>query len=228
MFNKWINLFFPNPCLTCDQQLGSNEQFICTACKLDLPFSNEHLSPKESSANKLFWGKVEVEQVYSGFIFKKGNIIQELLHQLKYNNQPLLGVEMGKWLAEEMLKYNIPLPDVIVPVPLHKKRARVRGYNQSLQLAKGISEITKLPINDQLVKREVYNVSQTKQSRFSRWDNVSTLFKVGKKLPLQHQHILIVDDVITTGSTVEAICSALKNEFPECKISVAVFAVTKV
>lgn len=226
IFQDFIDLFFPNPCFVCSQKMGSAETYICTSCQLDLPYAREYNDPENAESNKLFWGKLEIKQVYTGFYFKKGNPVQNLMHELKYNHQPKLGVEMGIWLAREMIQYNQPLPDVIIPVPLHPKRQRTRGYNQSHQLALGISKTLNIPINHKTVKRVAYNVSQTKQTRFTRWDNVEKIFNIEKRHQLHGKHLLIVDDVITTGSTLEALCNEIQKSF-NCTISIASFAVTK-
>lgn len=226
MLKGLIDLVFPNPCLSCGRKLGSSEHFICTSCKMDLPYAKEYLNPEDADIQKLFWGKVELAGSYTGFYFQKANVVQRIVHQLKYKNQPLLGKEMGIWLGNEIVKYEKPLPDIIVPVPLHYKREKQRGYNQSYYLALGVGEVLDRPVKKGLIRRQSHNTSQTKQSRFSRYDNVSSIFKVLKKPKAHHKHLLLVDDVVTTGATLEALSKTIIEE-TGCDVSIATFAITK-
>lgn len=175
--------------------------------------------------DQLFWGRVPVEKTYAHYYFKKQGGIQKLLFSLKYGKNHLLGQELGEVVGKELNKHTHKYDfDVLIPVPLHPKRQFKRGYNQSELLAKGIAEELKCAIEINAVKRRANNNTQTGKSRFERWENVSTIFEVNPKSLASYDHIAIVDDVITTGSTVEALINEILKIYPHVKISVVTLA----
>lgn len=175
--------------------------------------------------DQLFWGRQTVKKTYAHFYFKKGGGIQRLLFSLKYGKNTRLGIylgeEIGNSVKDILIRHNV---DALIPVPLHPKRQFKRGYNQSLLLAKGINNIISIPIAKSLVKRNTNNRTQTGKSRFERWDNVSSIFEIDKRQLQKLNHIAIVDDVITTGSTVEALIAEIRSVAPDIDISVVTLA----
>lgn len=222
MFSDFINLFFPRLCAACNEALLKNEAEICLSCIVNLPKTNYHIN-KENPLNKIFWGRIDIENVAAYYFFNKGNKVQHLLHQLKYKGAKQLGEKIGLLYGYELL--NSPSfkdIDYIIPVPLHPKKLKKRGYNQSEWLANGLSQTLNVPCNTTLLYRKVDSATQTKKSRFNRWENVSEIFGVFDNVDINNKHILLVDDVITTGATIEACAKALKSQ--NAKISVVTIA----
>jgi len=178
--------------------------------------------------DKLFWGRVKMENTYSLLYFEKNKSTQHLLHALKYSQKKEVGILLGKMIANKIGgAINSEIIDGIVPVPLHPKKEFIRGYNQSEQLAKGLGEILHIPVLSNLILKPQNNISQTKRSKFLRWMNVEHQFTVNRKKLKGKSHLLIVDDVITTGSTIEAISKTILKESDNIKLSVISLAITK-
>jgi ComF family protein len=204
LFRDFLRLFFPKLCAGCRSALRTNESHICTNCRLNLPetlfgFDNENATAK------VFWGRLPVTSAISLLHFQKGSVVQQIMHELKYNGNRYVGIELGQLLGSRIKQSAEALPDVIVPVPLHPKRERKRGYNQSLMIAQGVSEATGIPINHSAVIRNTHTKTQTKKGREARWENVSTIFLLKDPSALQGKHVLLLDDVLTTGATLEAL-----------------------
>lgn len=219
------NLIFPNSCLACENELTRFENHLCSFCQEALTITNFHLFTEPTPVDKLFWGRVEVAKTYSHLFFEKNKASQTILFNLKYKNKPELGVYFGRKIGENLqLIPEFSTVDVLIPVPLHHKKEFIRGYNQSDVLAKGISEVLNTPMDNRTIKRTKHSASQTKKSRFQRWDNVNEIFSISKKID-HYKHIVLVDDVITTGSTLEAIILAIRKKNPSVLISVVTLAV---
>ncbi len=218
----FIGLFFPKICASCDNNLMRNERFLCTQCLWELPKTNFH-NDIENEVAKTFWGRVVVENATAHFYFQKGGHVQKLLHKLKYKNQKEIGVELGKIIGFDLLGTAYSAIDMVIPVPLHKSKLRKRGYNQSEYIARGISEILKKPLDTKSLVRSLANQSQTKKHRYERWTNVEGIFLVTDVEDIANKHVLLIDDVITTGSTLEACVEALQMA-PNVKVSIAVVA----
>ncbi|MFT5823311.1 MAG: ComF family protein, partial [Crocinitomix sp.] len=170
---------------------------------------------------KLFWGRVEVQHIYSLLNYQRGNQTQKLLHLLKYKHKRKLGQYFGEVLAEVISE-----PEsiqAILPVPLHPKKERLRGFNQSRVIADGIARKTNIPINETCLVRSSHNLSQTKFSKYDRWDNVRQIFTIKQSKQLENKHVLLVDDVLTTGATIEA-CILELLKIKNCTVSVATLA----
>ncbi len=223
MFTEWLaslfELFFPRVCAICTKSLFLHEEVICMPCRLHLPETGYHTEPANKAA-RVFWGRVRIEHCSSFLHYRKGNSVQRLIHQLKYKGRKDIGEYLGrlygKKLAEAGLLTGI---DFIIPVPLHWKKERRRGYNQSLAIAMGVSAEIMKPVATDKVTRKFYNVSQTTKDRYGRWENARERFALSDNHGLEGKHLLIVDDVITTGSTIESLASVL-GEVPHVKISV--------
>ncbi len=216
---------FPEGCLVCNTELTHNEQHFCTFCREECHLTNFHRFEEPSPMDQLFWGRVHVTATYAHLQFHKNKASQKVLFNLKYNNNQELGRHFGRDIAKN-LQHVSEMEDVgaIVPIPLHYRKQFTRGYNQSKVLAEGLSEILHLPIEDKSVKRVRHHSSQTRLSRFKRWDNVQGLFSVHPGIR-KYQHLLIVDDVITTGSTIESLIQSICKIAPEMKISVVTLAI---
>lgn len=213
IFHSLLSLFFPDLCVVCRERLIDGEQHICTDCLLLIPKTNFHLQP-DNRLEQFFAGRIPFERAAAFAYFIKGGSLQQIIHELKYKRNPDIGSFMGK-LSGDNIKGSdfISSVDLLVPVPLHPKRQKERGYNQSLKICEGISSVTGIPIDSTTLVRIVNNVSQTKNSRFDRWKNVEDIFSLTDRASFDNRHILLVDDVITTGSTIEScVKEILKSE----------------
>jgi ComF family protein len=200
----FLYLFFPNYCRGCEESLVKGEKIICTRCMLDLPKSNYHRE-KENPFFQKFSGRLPVKFVMTLFKFVKSGKVQHLLHALKYKNQPEIGVQLGRVYGADLMTENYKDQfDFIIPVPLHPSKRRKRGYNQSEEFGKGLSEILEIPCTEKFLKRTKVTTTQTKKSKLNRWENVSEVFEVQEHEELKGKRVLLVDDVVTTGATLEA------------------------
>jgi ComF family protein len=199
-----MSLFFPRYCRACRQALVKGEMMICTRCLLELPRSYYHLERENPFYNRLR-GRIAVSEVITLFKFVKNSGVQRLLHALKYMNQPELGVELGRLYGQELLDAGYyGRFEVIIPVPLYKARLRQRRYNQSEEFGKGLAGVLGIPCEGQALKRIARTETQTRKSRLDRWLNVSQVFVVAQPEKIAGRHVLLVDDVVTTGATLEA------------------------
>ena len=221
--SKLAKLVFPEVCGYCNRILVQSENHLCYNCESNLGFTRFH-HQADNPVSKLFWGRVQIAHATAFFTFVKGGISQHILHEIKYHgNQAMahrMGFKFGVHLHESDFYRDI---DCIVPVPLHPKRLKWRGYNQSQRIAEGLSECMEIPVDTSSLYREVANSTQTKKSKYDRWLNVEYIFKLQANHNLASKHVLLVDDVITTGATIEACCAALQ-EAPNIKISIACLA----
>ena len=218
-FHDFISLIYPRICVICGNSLFQNEDILCTPCQYHLPKTNFHLL-KDNQVSRIFWGRVKIENAASFLFFTKGSKVQRLIHQLKYKGKKQVGVKIGKLYAYELRKSKLyDEIDLIIPVPLHWKKQKKRGYNQSEQIGIGLSAGMDIELNTDILFRVKSSETQTKKTRFKRWENVNEIFKVKDKKQLAGKHILLVDDVITTGATIEACAQAL-HKIPDIKISV--------
>jgi ComF family protein len=201
------------------------EKILCVTCLHDLPLTNLHGNDSKVISN-IFYGTVTLQHSTALFYYPKLGVVRQLIHQLKYKSQEEISPFLGEWLGIELCEsgyYNNV--DVVVPVPLHKKRKRSRGYNQVEGFGKEIALSLNAIYNDTTLIRVKNTASQTVKDRLTRWKNVQTIFEVSELKNLQGKHILLVDDVITTGATIKA-CVAELNKIPDVKLSLAVMAYT--
>ncbi|MBX7226270.1 MAG: ComF family protein [Chitinophagales bacterium] len=217
-------VFFPENCCGCGEGLMKNEAHLCLNCLHQLPYTNFE-NDVDNPANKLFHGRFPFAGGTSWLYFSKSGIVQSVLHELKYHQKPELGIWLGekmgahlsKWITEQQI-------DVVLPVPLHPKKERLRGYNQSGLLAESIAKTNHLRYSPNVLERKSFTDSQTKKSRIDRWENVADMFHLNDAQALQNKHVLLIDDVLTTGATIEACAIALKD-VPEIKLSFATLAI---
>lgn len=221
--NDFFNLFFPDLCIVCNSHLVSQEELICTKCLYNLPKTNYH-NQIDNPVSQLFWGRTKIEYATAYFTFSKGSIYQDMMHKFKYHGNKEIGFVLGKSLGNQLRNSVFNEIDVIIPVPLHKSKLKKRGYNQSEWIAKGLSETMLKPFDVKSCIRSVATTTQTRKSRFERWKNVENIFMITNEKALIGKHILLVDDVVTTGSTLEA-CTNVLLEVKNTKISIAALAV---
>ena len=199
-FNDFLHLLFPRLCMACEANLFVSEEILCTKCLYHLPFTDFHLDDENETARQL-WGKIEFKRAFSMLHLAKSSRVEILLHKLKYKNQPEIGVFLGKLYANKITSITKDI-NYIIPIPLHKAKLRKRGYNQAAEFAKGLSLVLNIPLREDILLREVLSVSQTQKSRTERYDNVKNVFALNSNKILQDKHILLVDDVLTTGATI--------------------------
>ncbi len=222
---KWVvqeltHFFYPNHCAFCQAKLLAKEVGVCLQCLYKLPRTNNFEEPN-NIGEVLLAGRFPFERFASFAFFTKEGLLQSLIHELKYKNKPLIGNLLGSLYGEDLLGSEfLQSIDVIVPVPLHPKKKVIRGYNQAETFARGISKATFIPVSVDELIRVINNPTQTKRSKTQRWENVKGIFEVKKIDVFQNKHVLLVDDVITTGSTLEACANALL-QCENVKISIA-------
>lgn len=216
-------LLFPRLCVVCGDKLIEQEQWICLHCLHHIPRTNFHLNP-ENPVAQLFYGRVQVEFATSFFYFSKGSKYQTLLHNLKYKGMKELGEEIGKHFGIDLLQSSdFSSVDLICPVPLHSQKEKKRGYNQSWWIASGIARQLNKPVSADNLKRITATETQTRKSRFERWTNVEGIFELSNPEEFSGKHILLVDDVVTTGSTLEACAQAILSK-STARVSIATLA----
>ena len=219
----FIYLLFPELCQGCGESLVTGEELICTDCRYHLPFTDFHLKPDNMVAQQ-FWGKINLEAAYALCYFTKGGKMQQLMHQFKYKGMHKIGNMLGNIAGEQMAQSPVfSTADLIIPVPLHKSRLRKRGYNQSTSFAEGISDKLNIPVDNNNLVRLKSTETQTHRSRFERFENMRQVFAVENPGALINKHVLLVDDVVTTGSTLEA-CGAELLKIAGLKLSIATIA----
>ena len=223
-FSHVVDLFYPNLCLICGESLHEGEEQLCLHCFNNMPRTNYHLQC-DNPVEKRFWGKVPVERASSYFFFQKGSGFQKLIHELKYKGNKELGVIIGRYAAADLLQSDaFSSIDILVPVPLHPKKEAKRGYNQSNLICKGLSAILVKPVVADNLLRKLDSATQTRKGVYERYENTSGIFAVKRVEEFAGKHLLLVDDVLTTGSTLEACIQALQT-VENVKVSVFTLAV---
>lgn len=219
ILNHFSELFFPRLCICCQNRLIAEELHMCFSCLNKIPRTN-HLSVNNNKLEDFFAGRFPFQRIASFALFVKEGSIQKIIHEFKYKNNPDLAKYMGELCGKEIsfTKFFVGV-DVIVPIPLHNNKLKKRGYNQSLLIAEGISQIINKPVNSENLIRKTDNPAQAKSSRLERWENTEGIFEIVDKDIFEGKHVLLIDDVITTGSTIE-VCSKLILQCQDTKISV--------
>lgn len=226
MFHDLINLFYPRICNACDGELLNSEEILCTDCLHELPVTNFH-QDNENPVKKVFRGRADLYLATSLLYFTKKGKVQNLIHNLKYRNQKEIGIFLGKWLGAEL--GSVPsyrTIDIVIPVPLHPKKLTLRGYNQVEGFARELSlALNALYIDDLLLKTNATS-AQTFKERFARWGQMEETLITNNPTRLENKHVLITDDILTTGATLEA-CYSKLIKIRGIKISVATMAITQ-
>jgi ComF family protein len=222
---NFVNLLFPRLCQACRINLLSNETLICTHCIYNLPYTNFATQPDNIVAQQ-FWGKVSLQGAYALLYFEKGGHVQHLMHQFKYKNMPGIGNQLGLIAGEQLMQgSSIQFVDLIIPVPLHKSRLRERGYNQSTRFAQGLAQKLRVPVSEHNLVRKKKTATQTHKNRIDRFENMQQVFTLQSPDELQGKHVLLVDDIVTTGSTLEA-CALELLKVPGLRLSIVTIAYT--
>lgn len=218
----FFNLFYPDLCAACSRTLNYGEKHICSACLWRMPKTNFHLQD-DNPVLRRFWGKVTIEAAASFVFFDKGEKIQHIIHSLKYAGNKEIGIFLGELYGRELRESSLfAACEAIIPVPLHRKKIKSRGYNQSNLIAEGLSKALRIPFYIDFLERAVATSTQTQKSRYARYENVENVFRLsGKKIDAKR--LLLVDDVITTGSTLES-CARCVAQSGDVKMNVATVA----
>ncbi|MCK9412182.1 MAG: ComF family protein [Prolixibacteraceae bacterium] len=223
LLDDLLSLFYPNLCAGCHIALMRGEGILCLGCLADLPKTGFE-KIEDNQVARLFWGRANIKMATSFCTFDKGGIMQHLMHQLKYQGRKDIGEKLGFLMGTDLAN-SPPFHgiELILPVPLHPKRQHKRGYNQSAVVGKGVADAMGVPFIENVLVRNRYSNTQTNKGRFERWENVKELFGVRNPEILEGKHILLVDDVVTTGSTLEA-CAQVLLKIPGTKVSIATLA----
>ncbi|WP_298391437.1 ComF family protein [Flavobacterium sp.] len=226
MIKSIINLFFPKACAGCNSFLLESELVICTTCRHEIPITNQHLNQNNEAFLK-FYGRIPIEFASSLLYFHKKGMVQEMIHKLKYKGHQEIGEAIGTWYAEDLKKCEqLKDVDYIIPIPLHKKRFKERGYNQVTTFGKALSNQLNIPYNDTILFRKVYSKTQTKKTFLGRSEAIENIFRVAFNENHHNKHFLLIDDVITTGSTLEY-CGRELLKIPGARISIVCMAMTQ-
>jgi ComF family protein len=224
MLKPVVDLLFPKVCYACLNLLSDNEDTVCVDCRHDLPVTNFHFDDSDA-VEKVLYGRAEIEHGTALFRFEKKGNVQRLIHNLKYKGQEHIGFILGNWLGGELKTIEAYQQiDVVIPVPLHKNKLKKRGYNQVEKFGQQIAEALNAQYVDDVLVKITNTKSQTAKGRFARWMNNDELFALKNMDVIDSKHILLVDDLITTGATLEA-CINVLNQAKNIKISIATMAI---
>lgn len=222
-WESFVHLLYPDLCAGCNGDLPSAQSCFCLRCRVKLSPSDMHLF-KENEFTQRLWGRLQMESAAAAYYFTRKSPIQRAIHGLKYHNKPQIGVAMGREFGKKLAQSPaFEGVEAIVPVPLHPRKERLRGYNQSAMFAQGLSETLGIPALNNALVRGVFSISQTRKRRMERFRNVGEVFSVGKPAAVEGKYLLLVDDVLTTGATLE-VCGNALLEVPGTKVSVATIA----
>ena len=223
LWDDFVALIYPNYCLACETTLVKGEHCICTLCRAALPYTDFHLET-ENPVKTRFYGQVPVSYVWPFLRYARLGIVQKLLQQLKYKSRPEIGELLGQLYSAELQRAGLWQDiDMVVPVPLHPRKQKQRGYNQAGVFAQGLVYHTALSVSEQVLVRTRYTETQTKKGRESRWQNVHEVFEVAETASLKGKHVLLVDDVVTTGATA-GVCAEKLLHAGASKVSMAFIA----
>ena len=225
MLRTLVDIFYPKVCYACDNFLQDNELYACTKCRHELPVTNFHFDQDDKVLN-IFYGRCQLENATALLWFEKKGVTQKLLHNLKYKGFEEIGVFLGDWLGDELkmtTQYNSI--EAVIPVPLHKNKLSKRGYNQVTKFGQQIAKALEVDFIDDVLIKTTDSNSQVHKNRISRWLNTSEIFKAQNLHKIADKHILLVDDIVTTGATIES-CVQVLSQAQNVKISIATMAVT--
>jgi len=215
-----LHLAFPHVCEGCGTDVLDKGHMLCLKCSSSLPSTSFHLHAG-NPIEKTFWGRLPVTHATAQYYFTKESLIQKLMHQVKYRGNKELGIYLGRMMGHQLAESNrFIYIDAIVPLPLHKTKERKRGFNQAMLLCEGIAEVLQKPVYKDVIVRNAFTETQTKKSRIERWQNMEGRFELINPSTIEGKHILLVDDVITTGATLEA-CGQELLKAENIKLSIA-------
>ncbi|MDR1758669.1 MAG: ComF family protein [Bacteroidales bacterium] len=219
LLDQVISFFYPKLCPACGRALQQHEEIICMYCMVHLPETDYYLQ-EDNPLCFLFHGRVPITQVCSLLFYKKGNLVQHLLHHLKYKGDKEIGEVLGFYFGQKLATSSLYADaDMILPIPLHPKKLRARGYNQSECIAQGLGRGMSKPCRNDILVRDIFTQTQTKKNRFRRWENVKDVFKISDYKDINHKKVILCDDVLTTGATIEAAArQLLKGEDVKVKV----------
>ncbi len=226
MLQAFFNLFYPEVCAGCDALLLSDEYVICTECRHEIPLTY-HSTNAQNEAMSKFYGRVPIENAIAFIYFHKKGIVQQLIHRLKYRGQQQIGTAIGHWFSSDLkpLVENQKI-QTIVPVPIHSRRLRERGYNQVSTFGQSLAKDLQIKYDPEILSRAVYSKTQTRKGLFGRSDLKENVFESHFSPDQHNMHFLLIDDVLTTGATLEA-CSRALLEIPGARVSIACMAFTQ-
>lgn len=223
MLNYLINLFFPKVCAGCHSLLMTNEIVLCTNCRHEMPLTQYYLDSNNEAVKK-FYGKIEIEHASAFLYFNKKGMVQELIHNLKYKGNEEIGTVLGNWYVEDLKNIQLKTPfSAVIPVPLHQKKFRERGYNQVTTFGNALAKGLNIGYDDSILFRKKYSKTQSKKNLLGRSEGIENIFDVNYSEENRNKHFLLVDDVLTTGATLEA-CSRALLKIPGVKISIVCMA----
>jgi ComF family protein len=223
--NHVCHLFYPHTCNACGSDVISNNHLLCLHCLHDLPVTN-FFSKEDNPVKKIFYGRLPIIYAAAGYFFTKQSALQHLLIELKYRGNKDIGNYMGQLLGQLIVESpDFSSVDALIPLPLNPRKQKKRGYNQATALCNGISAVTNIPVIDNAVIRKVYTETQTHMGRINRWENMDGVFAIKDDRPLENKHLLLVDDVVTTGATLEA-CGGEMLKVSGTSLSIATLAYT--
>ena len=226
MLSDFLALFFPRFCVACEGALAKGEEMICLQCDYKMAKTGA-LTDDNSFVAKKFYGRVRLQYAWAYYLFNKRGRIQKLIHRMKYDQMPGIGEFVGQKLGTALLQHGFQQEfDLVIPIPLHKNKLRKRGYNQSEHFGLGLAQVLDVPMDANVVMRSVNTDSQTKKSRLRRWENVDQIFSVKDPVAILGRRILLVDDVITTGATLES-CALTLQHAGAASVAVAAMAAAK-
>ena len=217
-------LLFPHFCAGCGTDVIRKESSICARCLHQLP-ETFFYQTENNPVEHLFWGRMPVQAAMAAYYFTSDSLLQNLLHELKYRGNRAVGIQLGQLMGAKIKEAPRFNPDVLIPVPLHPKKKRERGFNQAALLCEGIANILKIPVETDFLIKKQFTSSQTKKNRINRWENVDHTFSINPHHSLENKKILLVDDVLTTGATLEA-CGQLITNQPSLCLSIATLCYT--
>ena len=221
------HLLFPENCIHCENELIEKECDVCSSCLTNFSYTYFENYSEQTKMDKLFWGKIPIHHTFALYNFEENTVVQSVLHSLKYKNNPTIGKLFGRKIGEKVIQLKgFNDLDALIPVPMHPKKKFLRGYNQAEMLAQGISEIINVPVQLSEVKKLKHTQSQTQKSLWERWTNSENTFSSSLN-DNSLKHIAIVDDVLTTGATMERLAKTILEKNSAIKISLITLAITK-